>query len=275
MKHIVSITHNEALAPQLQLYDPASQAISLLDLPPGAQLGFSVSEEKTCVGYDDSTGEYHPCALSSKLRFGTQCRYCAGDDAYLPCLKCTGEVCLALPETRADCREMEMVVYLAGFGSEVKAGVSQAHRLMRRWLEQGADYATLLFSLKDGKEARRIEALLHRRGLAGYFTGKRKIQLLAADKEQGFAHFQEVALEMREDLAFGELEKTAEPEFHQFASHYPSFETPPEPTALLKGVVEGSKGNLLFLKQGDAGELRVLELNPLVGRQIGPQASLY
>ncbi len=279
MKHVVSISHTEDFSPQLWLYDPPTEIFSARVLSSSFPVSLQFSSEKVCVGYDDLQGAYHPCPLAAKLKAGTQCRYCASDDALLPCLKCDGSVCLAFPEVREDCKEMQMVVYVAGFGTEVKAGVSQEHRIERRLQEQGADFGAVLFRVKDGKEARRVEADLVRKGARNFLNAKQKTTLLAFDKEAAFSHFQSVASQLLADPSFSSLERffngagTTFPRVLDFTPRYPVFSVVPERTEALQGTIMGSKGSLLFLRQEEA--VRVLELNRLVGLHLLGEGGLF
>ncbi|MBU1197841.1 DUF2797 domain-containing protein [Candidatus Micrarchaeota archaeon] len=274
MKHLIGVRYSEDGSPELQLYAKDSREFSVLPLSKGMPLAYQLTPERYCVGYTEIDGEPHPCPFSTSLRSGSQCRYCQQDDARLPCLKCDGSVCLADASIRADCREQVLVVYLAGFASDIKAGVTGAHRVPLRWFEQGADFATALFRMTDGKEARRIETLLHRKGLRNALYGKQKIKRLVFSKEKTFPAFRLKAEQILEDPDFSLFPRaSAVLEFFDFSSRYPSFKEIPLVTEALQGTVVGNKGSLLFLEQSRS--IRVLEINRLIGKKIAGQGGLF
>jgi hypothetical protein len=97
-----------------------------------------------------------------------------GGDKYLPCDSADAPFCArcsALPDPCVTCRgeckklektcNMEHSVYLAIFAPcLVKVGVSKAHRLETRLMEQGADMGLEIARFPDGELARRRERVL-------------------------------------------------------------------------------------------------------------------
>lgn len=126
---------------------------SRIVLEPGFNLSFSVLEGRFCVGYTelsskvedgnslDSWMELRPCPTGAEIGRGIRCVDCLSSDIMRPCLRCDGTNCLAHPDLGRVCKGSTAYVYLATFGGRIKAGVSQGRRVLKRWIEQGADAA--------------------------------------------------------------------------------------------------------------------------------------
>jgi hypothetical protein len=80
-----------------------------------------------------------------------------GRDVLNPCLACTGAQCSSLKKAAALCNVTPTSVYLVTFGSEIKVGVSIRERIIKRWVEQGADWGVEVGFGPNGSIARLIE----------------------------------------------------------------------------------------------------------------------
>lgn len=111
----------------------------------GRGFALEVTDERRCTGYFSGVGEREPCPGFRRLESGSQCPECRRKDVF------SGYV-----EGRrgADVdSSVEFTVYLARCGGEVKVGVTRRGKLMRRWVEQGADEAVELRSSLTSQEA--------------------------------------------------------------------------------------------------------------------------
>lgn len=105
-------------------------------LAPGTDLSVEVTDNRRCVGYHADRGERDPCPTFAALDRGDQCESCRQRDVY------SGYV----EGREAAGVDAEYSVYLAQVGTAVKVGVTRSDSVLRRWIEQGADYAVELAS---------------------------------------------------------------------------------------------------------------------------------
>jgi hypothetical protein len=70
---------------------------------------------------------------------------------------------MACETVKEFCSSTETSIYLAAFGNDLKIGVSNKDRLMKRWLEQGADYGVEIGIAANSRLARIIEAEISKR----------------------------------------------------------------------------------------------------------------
>lgn len=107
-----------------------------LDLDPGRELAVEITDRRRCVGYHADIGAREPCPTFAELDRGAQCEACRERDVYTGYVR--GREAAGVDATYA--------VYLAQVGTAVKVGVTRSDSLMRRWVEQGADFAAELAS---------------------------------------------------------------------------------------------------------------------------------
>ena len=132
----------------------------------GEGISLKVLKGRFCTGYsmlareggDSDVWKKHAlCPSESAITSGKQCRECQQRDVSVPCARCDGSQCLAPRELKQACERDLTYVYIAGFGGgRLKAGVSHASRVERRWVEQGADVARRVLT-GNGMEVRRFE----------------------------------------------------------------------------------------------------------------------
>ncbi|MBI5229575.1 DUF2797 domain-containing protein [Candidatus Micrarchaeota archaeon] len=264
MKHVIRITFDELFSPVLVFRE--SGCLGEIRIKPGDKVDLLLARERRCIGFV-SKGEFKECPRKALVK-GKKCASCNAVDEETPCLKCNGSICLAEEEKRLKCSEKNYFVYLAAFGgSMLKVGVSRKERRMRRWIEQGADFAVRIADGLDGRTARRIEYALTQRGFANALTGKQKISLLGSDKKRT----REELIERLEALRDCFPEFAEKPAVIELSEYYPKLEHA-KPTKALVGKSLGNKGSLLFLEQ--AGETRIFDLGMAVGRMVCEEKSL-
>jgi hypothetical protein len=78
-------------------------------------------------------------------------------DSLSRCIYCNGSECRASQAVKDQCSDSKSSVYLAAFGMNLKVGASSKDRLLKRWLEQGADQAVEVARVTSGKMARIVE----------------------------------------------------------------------------------------------------------------------
>lgn len=150
---------NENYTPELIFYGLNNKKESRLLLEKGTDLDWYVQPEHFCIGYH-TKDEYHsyiPCPQGRKLEKGFQCDSCKNRDLLIPCMLCKGDKCINIDSVKEMCDKTPTSVYLVAFGDEIKVGVSKKNRLMKRWIEQGAELATEVGLFPNGLIAREVE----------------------------------------------------------------------------------------------------------------------
>ena len=257
---------------------------SNLRLDQGSNLAFKVLEGRFCVGYTgitvtgkgdvtDSRRNPRPCPLDAEVKRGVRCGSCQRSHAMTPCLRCDGADCRALPEMRRACLNSTAYVYLASFGGgRVKAGVSRGRRVMRRWIEQGADVAMRVL-VGDGMEVRKFERRIQEElGALNHVRSVQKMDPVRRSTDIG------EAVERLDKFRRGvhgtfpeESHFLEEPQVLLSLYGLPEFNKRPVGLRVKEGLqvsgnVLGVKGPILFLEMG--GLPRSLSLNRLLGRRI-------
>ena len=115
------------------------------DLIAGKEIKFFVSEEQYCIGYEKSRGEWINCPFNSQTEQGNlQCDVCEQVDFFSCRASCIGMQCYPkTPRAKAICDRKETYLYLTFVGGKYKVGVSL--NPLRRWLDQGSIYGTVLY----------------------------------------------------------------------------------------------------------------------------------
>jgi len=194
-------------------------------------------------------------------------------DVARTCLVCDGQECYAKPAIRHFCEDSVAYVYLASFGAgRIKAGVSQKGRILKRWIEQGADAAKRVL-VGNGKEVRKFERQIQDElGVLRQVKAKDKIDVVRSKQE------------LEESLR---LLNIFEEELHKLFPEDQHFHEEPQivyncyrlekidsrPLELeirggreVSGRVLGVKGPILLLET--MGLPRAIRLNRLVGKRI-------
>jgi len=183
--HIVNVTwrptENNAFEHGVLSWMGAEELPKFTRLSPGDKLSWTIVGPRMCIGSRNKAGRLVLCPEHIASRPGqVRCGSCAAVDSMDPCIRCTGRICNASEERRTRCEETDYVVYLAVFNDQtLKVGVSTTKRVRTRWVEQGADFATVLAKIRGGRAARRLEDLIgRRRGATKQVRSKSKISSL-------------------------------------------------------------------------------------------------
>jgi len=254
-----------------------------ITLDPGSEFAFRVLNGRFCVGYTglsskggghlDAWREQRPCPNGAEVERGIHCRDCSSEDVMRACLRCDGTVCLAHPEVRRACEASTAYVYLASFGDgRVKAGVSRGRRVLKRWVEQGADVA-LRVLVGDGMEVRRFESRIQRElGALNHVRSSLKVDPVRrqADVDAAVALLEAFRGRVH-DLFPEESHYSEEPQLVLPLYGLPGFDKRPLQLRVragleASGVVLGVKGPVLFMEMN--GLPYSLQLNRLLGRRI-------
>ncbi|MFB6185324.1 MAG: DUF2797 domain-containing protein [Halobacteriaceae archaeon] len=220
---------------------------------------------------DEGNLRYFDLEQDSFLSFTLDNRHCAGsiqNDSHIPCDKdetprctqhtstwicarCTG-TCL---KDEMDCHQQH-AVYLAAFAPDTfKVGVTKEARINQRLAEQGADRAAQIYSVKNGRIAREIEA-----DIATEIPDRVQIQT----KIQGLPY-------SVNKKAWSNLLTDYDPLETFNLSYGFSVDTQPIPTTMATGYVEGTKGRLLILSRENT--LYAIDLRDLIGYEVRNETS--
>ncbi|MFB6241822.1 MAG: DUF2797 domain-containing protein [Candidatus Nanosalina sp.] len=126
-----------------------------LQLAPGREFSFELSDERRCTGYAPAKGERAPCPEFREIDSGSQCSECRGKDIYSDYVR---------GDTQNDL-DGEFSVYMAQISDRVKVGVTRTGSVKRRWVEQGADYAAEILSGLENRVALENEQDISSRGV--------------------------------------------------------------------------------------------------------------
>jgi len=135
--------------PVLIAYDLREHEIVELDL---WELDWRVTDRRICVGKFTGNG-YEPCPAQRPVFRFSQCVECA----FIPDLECIFEPKCGGDYCKTEFCSRDHVVYLAFFGPVMKVGMTGAHRLRERLIEQGADAYTVLALAGNRWAARGLE----------------------------------------------------------------------------------------------------------------------
>lgn len=209
----------------------------------GEELLFSLSSEKYCI------------ECGKEIIHDSLCYECGMEDEWQACLKCDGSLCTQDDkETREHCSSAAYCVYLASFGSIVKAGVSLEERALKRWAEQGADFAVKIASGLSGKTSRVLETRLFAQGFRAFVKASEKINV-----EANSSFLKEAIEKIRSDK---NADSTIADEIVCLTDYHRVPNRIVGETHELQGIVSGWKGPVLYL-----GEKAFL-LQRAVGREV-------
>lgn len=121
----------------------------------GEEISFEFTGNRGCIGYVGEDGRY-PCPEFNFLDSGRQCYACRQRDKEIEYVE----------GRSGKMRTGEHSVYLAVAGGKVKVGVTRTERLERRWIEQGASYATEIEVFENAQEALEKESEISDRGIS-------------------------------------------------------------------------------------------------------------
>ncbi len=250
-------------------------------LTPGSDISFIVQRGRFCRGYTrlatrdkggstDSWRERTPCPDNAEIKSGSQCSLCRSIDVMNPCLRCVGDECQALLEVRRACEGNECYVYLASFNGRIKAGVSSGARVIKRWIEQGADAAVRVLR-GNGMEVRRFEKRIQEKmGALNHLRTDQKLDLPTNGVADDLTKLRKFAVQVH--AAFPE-ERHIKEEPQALIPLYGIADLDVKPLRLrieegatISGQIIGAKGSVLIVNMGSLP--RVINMRNLIGRKI-------
>lgn len=129
----------------------------------GENIDIEVTDERRCIGYIGEDGRV-PCPSFSKIDSGQQCYQCRNKDIHVDYVE----------GRSGERREGNHSVYLVQIGDNIKVGVTRTSRLMRRWIEQGAIYATEIKVCETASDALDMESEISDSGIKERIGKKNK-----------------------------------------------------------------------------------------------------
>lgn len=134
-----------------------SKEVVRVPIDKNTNINFRIDENRYCIGYPNENDEIVPCDSHKKVSKGFQCGGCIKKDKLLGCVFCKGTECVNKGAWNY-CQSNEHVIYLAVYTKDyIKVGTSNKNRVLSRLLEQGAQMAMIVGTLKDQMEAKLYE----------------------------------------------------------------------------------------------------------------------
>lgn len=256
--------------PFLKVFD--GERFTKIFFSKNSNISYEVSEKKYCIGYSEN-GEHTNCPGNREVKSGRRCPECRKLDNSLKCIICDGSRCLFdEEELRHRCKDVEMYVYLALFGKGlIKVGTASKRRVPKRWINQGADFATCFVKVMGALKARQIEKKIYT-GLdfVSKVNVKRKIEILGMELNKN-----ESVMKIKDSITKIENEYPSlstyivDKDVRDIGKIYDlNMQPNPLPISgdIVRGNIIGSKGQLLFLK--NSGSEYYFNLKKMIGRKI-------
>ncbi len=163
--------------PQLSVIYTYNNQQYHMKIEKGHQFDFLLTNEKRCVGYPDEHDLLKECIYDNSVK-GYQCASCKSKELLSGCVRCKGDYCVN-KTAYALCQSTEHVIYLAAYTKDaVKVGTAKRNRIMRRWLEQGTSFASIIAHTKTQKKAKKIESRIAGIGVPDVIFEKKRIESL-------------------------------------------------------------------------------------------------
>ncbi len=118
-------------------------------LDQGVEFDLELSSQRRCVGYHADVSDREPCPGFRSIDGGSQCSSCRRLDVFSGYVEGRTEAAVS--------GDVEFSVYIARIASEFKVGVTRSGKLVRRWVEQGADEAVEVECSLSSTEALELE----------------------------------------------------------------------------------------------------------------------
>ncbi len=125
-----------------------------LPLDRDLEINLELTSSRRCVGYHADVSSREPCPEFRFIDEGSQCRFCRRRDVYAGYVEGRSEADVS--------GDVEFSVYLARLADVLKVGVTRTEKVLRRWVEQGADEAVELRSSLSSVEALELESEISR-----------------------------------------------------------------------------------------------------------------
>lgn len=241
-------------------------SIQHIPLNIGTPLNVKILSKGFCIGTEPDKGEWISC-IENKRRLGLeagepnrvaqgkQCNLCIKEE-YFACRKtCTGKFCNPTSQRAYSlCQPPKTAVYLTRIGSKNKVGVSL--QPIRRWVEQGSDFATWVVKL-PGLEARAVEQEVAKAfGFNLQVSPKHKMTEAhnspdfdsTEDLQKAIYSIKQIALEIAEQRKKPALfnENTEFADLRQFYGNLDQIDRPLQEVEIKEGVEFG--GNVIAVK---------------------------
>lgn len=225
--------------------------------------------EKRCIGYY-ADGKYNTCPESRIIERDWHCNECRINDDFFLCIQCDGSGC-ANKKQRESCIENNFFIYLAGFGSKVKVGISNEKRVMERWVEQGADFAAKIAYIQSGENARKLEQEISKSlEIVDRIHGDEKQRLLFNNPNITITSIMKNIAKLKTN---GFSQHLMQPEIFDLRPYYRLDKIFFEPVPVkikkdmeLSGKVVAAKGNIFVIRNGH--EFFSVDSHRMIGREI-------
>ncbi|MBN2230636.1 MAG: DUF2797 domain-containing protein [Candidatus Thorarchaeota archaeon] len=284
--HIADVTwrekENGTFESGLTVWIQSDEEPAFLPLLPGRKISWEIRGPKRCIGNINTTGHLIRCPENSIiLDSGQKCGPCQAVDFADPCIRCDGRRCDAIEARRLQCDVTDYVVYGVIFNDRtLKVGVSSKRRALTRWVEQGADFASILREISGGRTARRVEDRIGRQqGVTKQVRSERKIRALR-DKLK-IEDVNSILTEFANHTSH--LDISSDPQIFDLSDYYSlkDLDTQPKPWRkrsepidgkTIIGEIVGMKGSLLVTRIDSS--FLVVDLRQIIGFTIDMESDI-
>lgn len=274
---IIDFDLNSEYKPELILFEQKNKKEIRIPLKFDDELNWYVHPDRYCVGYHlyDEYHSYNCCPYQSKLDKGFQCESCKARDLLIPCMLCKGDECYNIKSVKDHCDTTLTSVYLVTFGNQIKVGVSKKDRLLKRWIEQGAELAAEVALLPNGLKGRAVEEAVSNEFLVTKgIQLKMKLSRVAENMNDimNKNEFSNVITRVSEWISkkYGQ-ESVGECQIKDLNSHYNTVKgatrLDTNSNVSLKGKFVGMKGPIFLITS--FGQYFFFDMRNLRGRKIG------
>jgi len=255
MKHIIDYSSGQK--PFLR-YRQNNDVFSL-DLK--GKLALIFSDQQICIGYKDEKEQYHRCPYG---QVGiNQCSFCKKRDVLN--VYTDGDFTF-YPELKEILSKETYVLYLAQFGESItKVGISRKSRYTERWIEQGADFATIVAEFQGPDEIYKAEKYISNNyNIKDRVRADQKLKVLEYDPKKAIENLNSKLQIILEDKLLKDF--IVNPNIHDLRTYYPKIEKY-KLAQSIEGEVLGLKGQWLFFKNFEQ-EIFALNLSKKIGTVI-------
>jgi hypothetical protein len=254
MKHILSFSSCEDTPMMLVRENSQVERIPL-----SSEMNFSFSDDKYCIGYKTDVDAYKQCRHgASSIR---QCPKCAYKDVAR--VYTVGDFTL-YPHLRDVLDEEKYIIYIAQFGADItKVGLTRRSRYIKRWREQGADFAVALMEFDGPTQAYPAEQYLQNVfGFRNSVQAKQKISRINFDRLKAQTCLENAITRVSNDANLQSY--LTNEKLVNMSENYPKVLNP-EIVDYVQGNILGAKGNWLFF-EGASGLHYACNMNQQVAK---------
>jgi hypothetical protein len=219
----------------------------IFDLELKNKMVLNFSEELLCIGYKNDLEQYKPCVHGQiNVR---QCNICRRKD--VANVYTCGDFSL-YPHLKDILNQETYILYLAQFGEDItKIGLTRRSRYLKRWKEQGADFAVAILEFQGPDKAYVIENYISSvYNIPDFVRSNQKFKRIFFNSQKALEKLEKTVKLLSEDFNLKEF--WVDENITSLSSFYPKLEGNNIFLAdNIEGEIIGAKGNFVFFKKFD------------------------